>query len=118
MHVIRHHHISHEEEFVAFPNLAQSLHKHMARPHRAQQRQSAVTTEGKKMQVAAPVVTFQALGHEKTPTRKTDAWGTLVCYSLWNCRSGMLSRCGTRKKEPNPMTGPPVHPRLLLSLEL
>jgi hypothetical protein len=69
MHVMGHH-VSREEEIVAFPDFAKCLDKQMARPRCAQQRQPLVTTEGYKMQVLAPIEAFQALRHPKRNEQK------------------------------------------------
>src|SRR6266849_6801791 len=79
MYVIGHNHITHQQKLVPFANRSQRAHKHVSRANRSQQRQPTVTTEGDKVQIAAAVIAFQILGHERPPQEPTcnpDTWGT------------------------------------------
>src|SRR5713226_7830794 len=79
VHVIGHDHITHQQKLVPFANRSQRAHKQVSRANRSQQRQPSVTTEGHKVQIAAAVIAFQILGHERPPQEPTcnpDTWGT------------------------------------------
>src|ERR1700687_275295 len=96
MHVIWHDHIAHQQKLVSLANHSQRAREQVSRANCSQQRQPAVTTEGDKMQIAAAVITFQILGHERPqePTCNPDTWGTQCrrmltlfaaeCYPLFN----------------------------------
>jgi len=56
MDVLRHHHITNQQELIPVSNRSQSLHKQVARRNRAQQRNPAITAERNKGQIAAPIV--------------------------------------------------------------
>src|SRR5882757_9309228 len=79
MHMIRHDHVTHQQEFVALVNCAQRAHKQVSRTNGTQQRQSAVTTERHKVQVAAAIIAFQIFRDVRPtqePTCNPDTWGT------------------------------------------
>src|SRR5713101_3639007 len=67
MYVIGHDHITHQQKLVPFANRSQRAHKQVSCANRSQQRQPTVTTEGHKVQIAAAVIAFQILGHERPP---------------------------------------------------
>src|SRR5712671_4754135 len=67
MYVIGHNHITHQQKLVPFANRSQRAHKQVSRANRSQQRQPSVTTEGHEVQIAAAVIAFQILGHERPP---------------------------------------------------
>src|SRR6267154_6512491 len=69
MHMIRHDHVADQQKFIAFTNLPQRLHKQISRPHRLEQRQTAITAEREKMQITPAIVAPQFLGHK--PNSKT-----------------------------------------------
>src|SRR5713101_6129232 len=80
MHVVGHDHVSDQQEFVALANLSQRVYEEVSRPDRVQQRQPPIATKREEVEMAAAVVALQSFRHKTTPTRKTDAWGTLVPF--------------------------------------
>jgi hypothetical protein len=67
MHVIGHDYVSDEQEFVAFPNLAERLHEKVSCPHGAQQRQPAIATKSEEVQISASIVAFETFWHNQNP---------------------------------------------------
>src|SRR6266849_3141938 len=117
MHMIRHDHITHQQEFVALVNCTQGAHKQVSRTNGTQQRQSSVTTERHKMQVAAAIIAFQIPRHERPtqePTCNPDTWGTqhpkIVVSYLSSIRSTsvILLACLQQDGSPHRLGHPPL----------
>ena len=99
--MIRHHHISDKKKPVLFAHPPEFLHEQISRPHCSEQRQSPITTERQKVELALTVVTLQSLRHStpKPPPSKTEGGAPPSYYSTVNYKSGMLSAYGAIKKK-------------------
>src|SRR5713226_10532510 len=92
MHVVRHNHVSHQQEFVALTNLPQRVYEEVSRPDRVEQRQPPMATKREEMQMAAAVVALQSFRHKTTPPRVRPTRGAPSFHSsAVNSRSGILS---------------------------
>src|SRR6266849_8820899 len=67
MHVIRHNHVSDQQESVTFTNLAEGLDEEVSRPQGVEQRQPPIAAEREEMYMAVSVVALQTLRHDANP---------------------------------------------------
>src|SRR6266404_2289987 len=74
MHMIWHHHVTHQKESILSPNSAQFLDEQVSCSRCPEQRQPPVATERRKMKMTLPVVPLQSLWHStpKSPPSKTE----------------------------------------------
>src|SRR5882762_9924661 len=80
-----HHHITDQTKSRCIAHSSQFFHEEVSRPHRFQKRQSPVTTESNKVQIAFAVIAFKTRRHrqpqQKKPTPRPRfpprTWGTL-----------------------------------------
>src|SRR5271157_852126 len=83
MHMLWHHHMSHQQKSVLLANPSKFPYEQLPRAHRLEQRQPPITTESDKMQMTATVEALQPFGHGKPrvsetprPTLPPRGWGT------------------------------------------
>jgi hypothetical protein len=109
VHVIGHDHVADQQEIVPFTNLAESVHEKISPLLGMEQRQPPITTEREEVQITSSIVTFQSLRHDKTPTRKPDAWGTPRFFKL-RCIATVVSsvRWTPSREKKTKEPGPPV----------
>src|SRR5580693_6352795 len=72
MHMLRHHHITEEMKPHLVAHFPQLFHKSVPRPHRLQQRQPPIATEGNKMQMTLAVVAPQSRRHGEPHRRNVN----------------------------------------------
>src|SRR5882762_2164944 len=85
MHMLGHYHITDQTKSCCIAYSSQFFHQEVSRPRRFQQRQSLVTTESNKVQIALAVIAFKTRRHrqpqQKKPTPRPRfpprTWGTL-----------------------------------------
>lgn len=65
MDVLGHDHVTDEGEAVPVADFAKHLHEDIPGANRAEQRQASIAGEGNEMQMAAPVVANEFVGHER-----------------------------------------------------
>src|SRR6266436_5767141 len=108
MHMIRHNHVADQQKFIAFTNLPQRPHKQTSRPHRLERRQTVITAEREKMQIAPAIVALQFLGHKPnstprvTPTRGARSFPyALVYLQQWHPLSDETRQVETTGNHPS-----------------
>jgi hypothetical protein len=88
MNVLRHHHITRDNEFILLPDSLQRVFKEIPGFGRGEIRETQITTEGEKVHIPAVLVTNKPLRHEKKDTRhslpgpKIRTWGTQLFEQL------------------------------------
>ena len=111
MHMIWHHHVTHQKESILSPNSAQFLDEQVSCSRCPEQRQPPVATERQKMKMTLPVVALQSLWHStpKPPPSKTEGGAppvTLLPDELQKWYS--LIACRRQEKGKKRASGPPV----------
>src|SRR5882762_5524170 len=119
MHVVRHHHVPHQQKVIPLANLSEGMYKQVSRTNRPQQGQLPVTAKGDKVQITPAVIALQLLGHSQiqSPTCNSDTWGTRAsAYSnaVVNYNGGILSLCSNEEGEMAFAQQPPGHPPKLM----
>ncbi len=99
MHVIGHHHVSGQQEFVAFTNPAEGLHEEISRPHRVEQRQPPIATESEEVRISASIVAFQTFRHNYPARVKPTRGAPSFLYVAVYCNSGILSSIDAVKRK-------------------
>jgi hypothetical protein len=90
--VIGHHHVSHQDDFVASANFAKRVDKDVSRPPSPQQRQSPVATESHEVELPLTKVAFQTFWHIQPPPRVNPTRGApSLIYIAVSSKSGILS---------------------------
>jgi hypothetical protein len=64
MYVIRHHHVSNQQEPIAVSHLSQYFCEHTSGSSRSKQRHPPIASACNKMQIVFAVIAFQVFGHE------------------------------------------------------
>src|ERR1700720_956943 len=86
MHMLRHHHITDQMKSRRIAHSSQLFHEEVSRPRHFQKRQSPVTTESNKVQIAFAIMAFKTRRPSPTPAEETTTprprfphltWGTL-----------------------------------------
>src|SRR6266404_8406995 len=70
MHVLGHYHITDQTKSCCIAHSSQFFHEEVSRPLRFQQRQSLVTTESNKVQIAFAVIAFKTRRHRQPQQKK------------------------------------------------
>src|SRR5438445_8771286 len=70
MHMLGHHHITDQAKSRCIAHSSQFFHEEVSRPRRFQQRQSPVTTESNKVQIALAVIAFKTRRHRQPQPKK------------------------------------------------
>jgi len=65
VHVLRHHHIPHEERSAAVTHFSENLDEEIASAHSGEKRTTLVATEGDEVEAPASVTTFEVPRHEE-----------------------------------------------------
>src|SRR6266404_5135325 len=71
MHVLGHYHITDQTKSCCIAHSSQFFHEEVSRPLRFQKRQSPVTTESNKVQIAFAVIAFKTRRHRQ-PSRRNN----------------------------------------------
>src|SRR5438445_11571037 len=117
MHMLGHHHITDQAKSRCIAHSSQFFHEEVSRPRRFQQRQSPVTTESNKVQIALAVIAFKTRRHRQPQQKKQPPQDpgshpepgapSVSLYFPETCRSDILS--ATRQKK-QPPQDPGSHP--------
>src|SRR6266404_9223152 len=101
MHVLGHYHITDQTKSCCIAHSSQFFHEEVSRPLRFQQRQSPVTTESNKVQIAFAVIAFKTRRHrqpqpKKQPPQDPGSYPepgapSVSLYFPETCRSDILS---------------------------
>ena len=74
MHVVRHHHVPHQQQVIPLANLSEGMYKQVSRTNRPQQGQLPVTAKGDKVQITPAVIALQLLGHSQIQSPTCNSW--------------------------------------------